>query len=81
VMEYYNNLFKTMFDQMRLVPGCLDFIQKAHKRGFKLGLATSALPENQQRIFERFNLSRLDCLNLGLGFPVISLGLFLQTRS
>src|SRR5215469_537925 len=59
VMEYYNNLFKTMFDQMRLVPGCLDFIQKAHKRGFKLGLATSALPENQQRIFERFNLSRL----------------------
>jgi HAD superfamily hydrolase (TIGR01509 family) len=56
VMEYYNNLFKAMFDQMRLVPGCLDFIQKAHKRGFKLGLTTSALQENQQRTFEMFNL-------------------------
>ena len=55
-MEYYNNLFKAMFDQMRLVPGCLDFIQKAHKRGFKLGLTTSALQENQQRTFEMFNL-------------------------
>src|SRR5215831_10534626 len=56
VMEYYNNLFKAMFDQMRLISGSLDFIQKAHKKGFKLGLTTSALQENQQRSFEMFNL-------------------------
>jgi HAD superfamily hydrolase (TIGR01509 family) len=56
VMEYYNNLFKAMFDQMKPVPGSLEFIQKAHKGGFKLGLTTSALQENQQRVFEMFNL-------------------------
>ena len=57
VMEYHNNLFKAMFDQMMLIPGSRKFIQKAHKKGFKLGLTTSALQENQQRIFEMFNLS------------------------
>jgi HAD superfamily hydrolase (TIGR01509 family) len=57
VMEYHNNLYKAMFDQMRLIPGSREFIQKAHKKGFKLGLTTSALQENQQRIFEMFNLS------------------------
>ena len=57
VMEYTNNLYKAMFDQMRLIPGSREFIQKAHKKGFKLGLTTSALQENQQRIFEIFNLS------------------------
>jgi len=56
VMEYHNNLFKAMFDQMKLILGSRGFIQKAHKRGFKLGLTTSALQENQQRIFEMFNL-------------------------
>ena len=30
VMEYYNNVFKAMFDQMRLIPGSREFIQKAH---------------------------------------------------
>jgi hypothetical protein len=57
-MEYQNNLFKAMFDQMRFVPGCLDFIQKAHKRGFELGLTTSALQENQQRISSAGNGDR-----------------------
>jgi len=56
VIEYYNNLFKAMFDQISLIPGSREFIQKAHKKGFKLGLTTSALQENQQRIFEMFNL-------------------------
>jgi mannitol-1-/sugar-/sorbitol-6-phosphatase len=56
VMEYHNNTFKALFDQMRLIPGSREFIQKAHKKGFKLGLTTSALRENQQRIFEMFNL-------------------------
>jgi HAD superfamily hydrolase (TIGR01509 family) len=42
---------------MRLIPGSREFIQKAHKKDFKLGLTTSALQENQQRIFENFNLS------------------------
>jgi phosphoglycolate phosphatase-like HAD superfamily hydrolase len=37
--------------------GSREFIQKAHKKGFKLALTTSALQENQQRIFEIFNLS------------------------
>ena len=45
-----------MFDQMKLIPGSREFIQKAHSKGFKLGLTTSALQENQQRIFEMFNL-------------------------
>ena len=45
VMQYYNNLFKAMFDQMRPIPGSLEFIQKAHKGDFKLGLTTSALQE------------------------------------
>jgi len=57
VIEYQNNLYKAMLDQMRLIPGSRDFIQKAYKKGFKLGLTTSALQENQQRIFEMFNLS------------------------
>jgi HAD superfamily hydrolase (TIGR01509 family) len=56
VMEYHNNLFKAIFDQMRLIPGSREFIQKTYERGFKLGLTTSALQENQQRIFEMFNL-------------------------
>ena len=56
-MEYHNNLYKAMLDQMRLIPGSREFIQKAHKKGFKLGLTTSALQENQQRIFEMFDLS------------------------
>jgi hypothetical protein len=56
VIEYYNNLFKAMFNQMNLIPGSREFIRKAHKKGFKLGLTTSALQENQQRIFELFNL-------------------------
>jgi len=56
VIEYYNNLFKAMFDQMKLIPGSREFIQKAHRKGFKLGLTTSALRENQQRVFEMFNL-------------------------
>ena len=56
VIEYYNNLFKAMFDQISLIPGSREFIQKAHKKGFKLGLTTSALQENQQRVFEMFNL-------------------------
>ena len=38
VMEYHNNLFKAMFDQMRLIPGSRECIQKAHKKGFILGL-------------------------------------------
>jgi HAD superfamily hydrolase (TIGR01509 family) len=57
VMEYHNNHYKAMFGQMRLISGSREFIQKAHKKGFKLGLTTSALQENQQRIFEIFNLS------------------------
>ena len=56
VMEYNNNIYKAMFDQMRLIPGSRESIQKAHKKGFKLGLTTSALQENQQRSFEMFNL-------------------------
>jgi HAD superfamily hydrolase (TIGR01509 family) len=56
VIEYYNNLFKAMIDQMKLIPGSREFIQKAHSKGFKLGLTTSALRENQQRVFEMFNL-------------------------
>ena len=56
VMEYNNDIYKAMFDQIRLVPGSREFIQKAHKKGFKLGLTTSALRENQQRVFEMFNL-------------------------
>src|SRR5215469_12643456 len=56
VMEYNNNIYKAMFDQMRLIPGSQEFIQKAHKKGFKLGLTTSALQENQRRSFEMFNL-------------------------
>jgi HAD superfamily hydrolase (TIGR01509 family) len=56
VMEYQNNLYKTMFNQMRLIPGSREFIQKAHKQGLKLGLTTSALRENQQRVFEVFDL-------------------------
>jgi haloacid dehalogenase superfamily, subfamily IA, variant 3 with third motif having DD or ED len=56
VMEYYNNIYKAMFDQIRLIPGSREFIQKAHRKDLKLGLTTSALQENQQRIFERFNL-------------------------
>ena len=56
VMEYNNDIYKAMFDQIRLVPGSREFIQKAHKKGFKLGLTTSALQENQQRIFEKYNL-------------------------
>ena len=56
VMEYHNTLYKAMFDQMRLIPGSREFIQKAHRKGFKLGLTTSALRENQQRVFEMFNL-------------------------
>ena len=43
VIEYQNNLYKAMLDQMRLIPGSRDFIQKAYKKGFKLGLTTSAL--------------------------------------
>ena len=58
VILYRNNLYKAMFDQMRLIPGSREFIQKAHKKGFKLGLTTSALQENQQPIFEMFNLSQ-----------------------
>jgi beta-phosphoglucomutase-like phosphatase (HAD superfamily) len=34
VMEYCSNLFKAMFDQMRLISGSREFIQKAHKKGF-----------------------------------------------
>ena len=56
VMEYHNNIYKAMFDQMRLIPGSREFIRKAHKKGFKLGLTTSALQENQKRVFEMFNL-------------------------
>src|SRR6516225_10975446 len=56
VIEHYNNLFKAMFDQMKLIPGSRELIQKAHRKGFKLGLTTSALRENQQRVFEMFNL-------------------------
>ena len=58
VILYRNNLYKAMFDQMRLIPGSREFIRKAHKKGFKLGLTTSALQENQQTIFEMFNLSQ-----------------------
>jgi beta-phosphoglucomutase-like phosphatase (HAD superfamily) len=32
VMEYHNNLYKAMFDQMRLIPGSREFIQKAYKK-------------------------------------------------
>src|SRR5215469_18940637 len=32
VMEYNNNIYKAMFDQMRLIPGSREFIQKAHKK-------------------------------------------------
>ena len=56
VMEYYNNLLKTMFHQMKLISGSREFIQKAHRQGFKLGLTTSASQENQQRLFEMFDL-------------------------
>jgi HAD superfamily hydrolase (TIGR01509 family) len=56
VMEYQNNLFKAMFHQVKLISGSREFIKKAHRKGFKLGLTTSALQENQQRIFEMFDL-------------------------
>jgi len=56
VIEYYNNLFKAMFDQMKLIPRSRELIPKAHRKGFKLELTTSALRENQQRVFEMFNL-------------------------
>jgi HAD superfamily hydrolase (TIGR01509 family) len=56
VLEYRNNLYKELFDQMTLIPGAREFIQKAHEKGLKLGLTTSALLENQQRAFEMFDL-------------------------
>ena len=56
VIEHYNNLFKAMFDQMKLIPRSRELIPKAHRKGFKLELTTSALRENQQRVFEMFNL-------------------------
>jgi hypothetical protein len=31
VIEYYNNVFKAMFDQMNLIRGSREFIQKAYK--------------------------------------------------
>ena len=65
VIEYYNNLFKAMFDQMKLIPGSREFIQKAHRKGFKLGLTTSALRENQQRVFEMFNGASLSRVAIG----------------
>ena len=45
-----------MFDQMKLIPRSRELIPKAHRKGFKLELTTSALRENQQRVFEMFNL-------------------------
>jgi HAD superfamily hydrolase (TIGR01509 family) len=41
---------------MTLIPGSREFIQKAHEKGLKLGLTTSALLENQQRAFDMFDL-------------------------
>jgi beta-phosphoglucomutase-like phosphatase (HAD superfamily) len=56
VLEYQNNIYKAMFNQMRLIPGSREFIQKARKQGLKLGLTTSALRIDQQRVFEMFDL-------------------------
>jgi HAD superfamily hydrolase (TIGR01509 family) len=56
VLEYRNNLYKELFNQMTLIPGSREFIQKAHEKGLKLGLTTSALLENQRRAFDMFDL-------------------------
>jgi beta-phosphoglucomutase len=45
-----------LYDEIQLVKGALDFIKYLKQVGLLLGLTTSALRENQQRAFERFDL-------------------------
>ena len=48
--------FASLADELELVPGALDLIRKLHAAGIALGLVTSAVPQDQVRVFEKFGL-------------------------
>ena len=59
VIAYRNEIFGGIFDEIELIPGAREFIEKARAAGLRLAVTTSALPVNQRRAFAKFALASL----------------------
>lgn len=51
-------VYEEIFDELEAVDGALDFLKRRHSEGRRLGLTTSATPEDQRRSFARYGLGR-----------------------
>ncbi len=58
ILEQRQANFRALVPQIRLYPGAVALLLRLNACGYHLALATSALPENQLRIVERFQLDR-----------------------
>lgn len=58
VLERKHRAFEEIEGDLALIPGVVEFLEWASDEGYRLALATSATPRNQETAFERFGLTR-----------------------
>ena len=56
LIEAKHIVYRSLIEELQLVPGALCLLKRMHRKSIPLGLVTSATREDQERAFSRFSL-------------------------